>query len=138
MEYKIVFTGVSNGWEHETLGTAADTDIADSMIEGLAPDYARRLDLKLTYGAVTYGINGGVDAGIELYDYTSDECVAVLGYIENDEYEADEEDGENTCAVCLGDYDEDETTWIDGFRPKDSERTISGFICDDCKKAGQR
>jgi hypothetical protein len=140
MEYKIVFTGASNGWEHETLGTATDTDIADSMIEGLAPDYARRLDLKLSYGAVTYGINGGVDAGIELYDYTSDECVAVIGYVENDEYEEDEddEDEENTCAVCLSDYDADETTWIDGFRPKDSERVVSGFVCDDCRKAGTR
>lgn len=134
MEYKIVFTGKKNGWAHETLGTAADSDIATSMVEGLAPDYARRLDLKLSYNAASHGINGGVDAGIELYDYASDECVAVIGYTENDEYEAEE----NTCAVCLGDYEADETTWIDGFRPKDSERVVSGFVCDDCRKAGAR
>jgi hypothetical protein len=28
VEYKIVFTGAANGWRHDMLGTAADTDIA--------------------------------------------------------------------------------------------------------------
>ena len=135
MEYKIVFTSAANGWEHETIGTAADSDIATSMVEGLAPDYARRLDLSLQYGAASGGINGGVDRGIELYDSTTKECVAVIGYLENDEYEEDEE---NTCAVCLGDYEADETTWIDDFHPKDSERVVSGYICDDCRKASAR
>lgn len=133
--YKIVFTGVANNWRHDTLGTAADSDIATSMVEGLAPDYARRLDLSLQYGGASGGIGGGVDRGIELYDYTTKECVAVIGYLENDEYEEDEE---HTCAVCIGDYDADETTWLDGFQPKDSARVVSGYVCDDCRKAGER
>ena len=134
MEYKIVFTGAANNWRHDTLGTAADSDVASSMVEGLAPDYARRLDLSMQYNAATNGVNGGVEAGIELYDYASKECVAVIGYLENDEHE----EGMNTCAVCLWDYPAEETTWIEGFRPVDSEQTVSGYVCDACRKAGQR
>jgi hypothetical protein len=88
--YKIVFTSAANGWQHETVGTANDTDIADLMVEGIAPGYARKLDLSLQYGAATRGIAGGVDAGVELFDYQSREVAAVVGYLENDEYEEDE------------------------------------------------
>lgn len=48
------------------------------------------------------------------------------------------EDEKNTCAVCLGDYLAEETAWLEGFRPVDSERVVSGYICIDCRKAGQR
>ena len=137
MEYLIVFTGAANGWRHDALGTARTTEDAAAMVEGLAPGYARRLDLSMQYNAVTRGINGGVDAGIELFDYASRECVAVIGHVENDEWEGDGGD-ENTCAVCLGDYAAGETAWVDGFRPKDSARVVSGYVCVDCRKAGSR
>jgi hypothetical protein len=138
MEYLIVFSGAANGWRHEALGTAADTDIATSMVEGLAPDYARRLDLKLAYGAATRGINGGVEAGIELYDYATNDCVAVIGYVENDEFEEEDEDRMNTCAACHDDVSADDSQWIAGFLARGSLIPLTGFVCDDCRKAGAR
>jgi hypothetical protein len=132
--YKIVVARAANNWDYEEIGTATDSDIAALMVEGLINGYARKIDIALRYNATTYGIAGGVIAGIELYDYKTDEVQAVVGYIDNDEYEEDE----NTCAVCLGDYASSETRWIDGLRPKDSERVISGYVCDDCEKAGER
>ena len=132
MEYKIVFTGTANGWRHDMLGTAADTDIATSMVEGLAPDYARRLDLKLAYGAASRGINGDVEAGIELYDYATNDCVAVIGYTENDEFEEVDEDRMNTCAACHDDVSADESAWFPGFLARGSLIPLAGFICDDC------
>ena len=139
--YLIVFARAANDWEYETLGTATDTDIAALMVEGLMPGLARKHTLNIRYNATTYGVAGGVIAGIELYDYATDAVVAVVGYTDNEDYEEDDEDDEdeeNTCAVCLGDYEADETRWVDDFRPEDSERVVSGFVCDDCRKAGAR
>lgn len=88
--YDVVLVTRASNWEPEVLGTANDSDIAELMVEGLVAGFARRLDLHLAYGACTRGIAGGVIAGIELYDYATDEVAAVVGYTDNEDYEEDE------------------------------------------------
>jgi hypothetical protein len=62
----------------------------------------------------------------------------VIGYTENDEFEEEDEDRMNTCAACHDDVSADDSQWMAGFLARGSLIPLTGFVCDDCRKAGAR